>query len=89
MASFFDGTEDIMARFLQLSPGQKLKQKSTSRGVMRLPGGKSRADALIDKLYRTMVANYSSGRIPSSANWRERRETDIADHNTRAVSTVE
>ena len=89
MASFFDGTEEVIARFLQLSPGQKLKQKSTSRGVMRLPGGKSRADALIDKLYRTMVANYSSGRIPSSANWRKRYETNIADHNNSPEKLLE
>ena len=88
MASFFDGTEEVIARFLQLSPGQKLKQKSTSRDIQRLSGGKSSADALIDKLYCTMMANYS-GRTPSPANWGERYKTDIADYNKSPEKLLE
>ena len=88
MASFFDGTEEVIAQFLQLTPKQKLKQKSTSRDIKSLPGGRSSADALIDKFYRTMVANYS-GRTPSPENWRDRCETNIADDNDRLEELLE
>ena len=88
MVSFFDGTEEVIARFLRLTPGQKLNQKSTSRDIKRLPGGKSSAAALIDNLYRAMMDNYS-GRTPSPANWKERRRTNIADHNSSPEKLLE
>ena len=78
--SIFDGTDEVIASALDLSPGEKLKQKSACRRLADAPTGAPILETLVTDLYEQIVGNWA-GRIPSRQNWRRERQTKLNPEN--------
>ena len=78
--SVFDGSWEIIDRFLGLGEGESLKQKSTARGLPGAPPDQADFERLVLQLYELIETNWS-GRIPSKENWRTERQTRLDSDN--------
>ncbi|MBT4040230.1 MAG: hypothetical protein HOC63_07965 [Rhodospirillales bacterium] len=79
-ASIFEGTDEIIARALELKSRDDLKHKSVCLRLSKLAEPPSSIAGLVSDLY-TQVQNNWSGRIPSQENWRLERQTYIGSTN--------
>ncbi len=78
--SIFEGTWEVICRFLGLEEGESLKQKSTARGLPGAPPYQADFERLVLQLYELIETNWS-GRIPSKENWRVERQTYVSPKN--------
>jgi len=80
MRSVFEGTDSLIHEALSLNVGQSLKQKSTCIAIKPFPDVLPRMERLVFDLFTRIEGNWN-GRIPSTMNWRLRKQGDISPHN--------
>lgn len=78
--SIFDGGDAIIARALDLKPGEALKHKSVCRRLSGLDRPPPSMAGMVADLYAQIASNRTA-REPSSQNWRLERQTAIGAGN--------
>ncbi len=76
----FRGTDEIVSAFLDLRPGQTLKQKSTCRRLVPVGIGPRDFETLISDLHGQIERNRSA-HLPSRENWRSESQTTLSPQN--------